>query len=115
MKASELNLDQLYRVPRIDINNLSLDRMLTISAAALGTLRQELTETIGSDRTKGFLVRYGWHCGISDAEKIKRMEWDNQKESLRAGPKLHILHGWFEDFEETALEVDFSLGKINHT
>lgn len=114
MKASELLLNQLYRVPGTDSKNNSLDRMLTIPASALGTLRQELTETIGLDRTKGFLVRYGWHCGISDAEKIRRMDWDSHKELMRAGPKLHILHGWFEDVEETSLDIDYTIGTINH-
>ncbi|KAA9016479.1 XylR N-terminal domain-containing protein [Niallia endozanthoxylica] len=114
MEASGLYLEQIYNVPGKHIKNVSLDRMLTIPASALGTLRQELTETIGLERTKGFLLRYGWHCGISDAEKIKKMNWDNQKELLRAGPKLHILHGYLKDAQEVAVEVDFSAGTINH-
>ncbi|WP_394237647.1 XylR N-terminal domain-containing protein [Niallia oryzisoli] len=114
MVASGLHLEQLYNVPGKSIKNVSLDRMLTIPASALGTLRKELTETIGIERAKGFLLRYGWHCGISDAEKIKKMDWDNQKELLRAGPKLHILHGYLEETQEVTVEVDFSAQTINH-
>lgn len=114
MVASGLHLEQLYNVPGKRIKNVSLERMLSIPASALGTLRQELTETIGLERAKGFLLRYGWHCGISDAEKIKKMNWDNHKELLRADPKLHILHGYLEETQEVAVEVDFSAQKIDH-
>jgi sugar diacid utilization regulator len=114
MKASELNLAQLYRVPSVQNQSESLERMLTIPASALGTLRQELAETIGLERTKGFLLRYGWHCGISDAEKIKKMNWASQKDLLHAGPKMHILHGYLGDAEEVAVEVDLSAGTIHH-
>jgi len=113
MKASELSLNQLYKVSTCNNQNDSLERMITIPTKAIGMLQKELNETIGFDRAKGFLLRYGWHCGQSDAEKIKEMDWESQQELLLAGPKMHSLHGYL-DVEVVKVKADFTNGTIHH-
>ncbi|HZG70395.1 MAG TPA: XylR N-terminal domain-containing protein [Chondromyces sp.] len=113
MRASELILDQLYKISTSHDPNDSLERMVTIPTRAIGMLQKELNETIGYDRAKGFLLRYGWHCGQSDAEKIKEMDWESQQELLLAGPKMHSLHGYL-DVEVVRAKADFTNGTIHH-
>ncbi len=45
-------------------------RMLLINAQAMGTLRKDLISTLGQERAKGFLTRYGWSCGSTDAYNL---------------------------------------------
>ncbi|MHB1167430.1 MAG: XylR N-terminal domain-containing protein, partial [Carboxydocellales bacterium] len=45
-------------------------RMLLINAQAMGTLRKDLIATLGQERAKGFLTRYGWACGSIDAYNL---------------------------------------------
>ena len=45
--------------------------MISVPSSAFGTLRQELINTLGLPRAKGFLLRYGWNCGVSDSFKGK--------------------------------------------
>jgi sugar diacid utilization regulator len=75
---------------KILMNN---QRIITITSSAWGTLRRDLIETLGLERAKGFLLRYGWNLGISDAKKIKSMKWDSERELLHAGPRLHTING----------------------
>lgn len=109
MKASELDLGSLYGCQE----NMEQDyeRIITVPTSALGTLRLELIETIGAKRTKGFLLRYGWHCGASDGSRTKKMEWDSDEELLLAGPKLHTLHGNVQVIP-LIVEVNISEGRL---
>jgi len=99
MRVEDINLNQFYK----SVTQLKLDDryegIITTPTSALGELRKELLETIGEERTKGFLRRYGWHCGVSDALKMKEVNWDDLNEFLLAGPKMHILHGYYEEIE----------------
>ncbi|MCM3725016.1 XylR N-terminal domain-containing protein [Neobacillus cucumis] len=114
MKAEELKLEQFYKISSPFNHNYSQERLLSIPAAALGMLRHELLETIGSERTKGFLLRYGWHSGTYDAEKVTELSWKNKSELLIAGPKMHTLHGYIEEVEIVKAEADFYKGAMYH-
>ncbi|MGG2200658.1 MULTISPECIES: XylR N-terminal domain-containing protein [Paenibacillus] len=104
MKAADLKLSQFYKTA-FGTEDSQFEKMITIPTSALGTLRKELIETLGPEQTKGFLLRHGWHCGVSDALKMKKLDWDNNEEALYAGPKMHILHGHLE--EVIILQNDF--------
>lgn len=114
MKSADLKLTQFYK-SAFGPEDSQFEKMITIPTSALGALRKELLETLGPEQTKGFLLRHGWHCGVSDALKMKKLDWDNQEESLYAGPKMHILHGHLEeviilqndfDFEEKTIHME---------
>ncbi|MGG1599636.1 XylR N-terminal domain-containing protein [Paenibacillus naphthalenovorans] len=107
MRSADLKLNEFYKTsfdadPRYE-------KMISIPTSAIGTLRKELIETIGPERMKGFLMRYGWHCGVSDALKMKQLAWDDPAEALLAGPRMHILHGNLE--EVIILQNDFDFEK----
>lgn len=95
MKANQLSFDELIEfgaeAGEITFND---KRMSLVSAEAEGLLRRDLINTLGMERAKGFLMRYGWACGMRDGETIAKMyEWDNMTELMLAGPVLHTLLG----------------------
>lgn len=95
MKAHQLLFQNLIDInPRSGMMKLHSRRMALISTKALGILRRDLVSTLGMDRAKGFLMRYGWACGFNDGEVIQRMfQWDSKQELLLSGPSLHTLEG----------------------
>jgi PucR family transcriptional regulator, purine catabolism regulatory protein len=95
MKAYQLLFDKLIDInPRTGMIKFNGKRMTLVSVEALGILRRDLVNTLGSARAKGFLMRYGWACGFKDGETIEKMyQWDSKRELLLAGPYLHTLEG----------------------
>ena len=114
MKADELKLEQFYKISSPFNQKEPQERMVSIPAAAIGLLKNELLETIGLERTKGFLLRYGWHTGAYDAEKVKELTWEDPREMLLAGPKMHTLHGYAEEVQNVKAEANFKNGSIYH-
>lgn len=107
MKHIELDNDKLE-----SLNFQKLQRMISVPSSALGSLRQELINTLGLVRAKGFLMRYGWNCGVSDGLMVKKMEWENQLDLLLAGPKMHSLNGHVE-VEPWICDADFVRGSLH--
>jgi len=69
-------------------------RMILLHAAAFGSLRRELIETLGRDRARGVLMRMGYASGIRDARFVRRL-YPNASDSdaYVLGPHLHNLEG----------------------
>ncbi|MCL6575433.1 XylR N-terminal domain-containing protein [Kyrpidia sp.] len=116
MKAHRLLLDQLLEVnPRTGIIRLNGHRMALIETSALGLLRRDLVATLGMDRAKGFLMRYGWACGQSDAKAIRTMfNWESKDELFFVGPQLHTVEG-IVTVEPQELRVDWESGSLVFT
>ncbi len=69
-------------------------RYVLMGADALGTLKRDLTFALGLERTKGFMLRYGWHYGSDYAKKLKNMyPHTTKKEWFHLGPKIHSQTG----------------------
>src|SRR5215510_8283057 len=69
-------------------------RMLIFDADAMGLLRKELVETLGLERARRILTRFGYACGYRDALTSKELfDWQNDADWLAAGPRLHTLEG----------------------
>lgn len=96
MRASELNMKELLDfLPEQGKIHLKDSRVIVFDTAALGKLRKDLIDTLGLDRAKGFLIRYGWSCGFEAAMSIKeQFQWDNDLEWIYAGPTMHTLEGF---------------------
>jgi PucR family transcriptional regulator, purine catabolism regulatory protein len=45
------------------------NKKILTTAGAFGLLRKGIIENLGSKRAKGFLLRYGWSLGVSDAKE----------------------------------------------
>ncbi|PIC98281.1 XylR N-terminal domain-containing protein [Sporosarcina sp. P29] len=95
MKANRLLLQNLIDInPRTGIIKLHDKRMGLISVEALGILRGDLINTLGKERAKGFLMRYGWACGKRAAESIKeKYDWASLEELMLSGTVMHTLEG----------------------
>ena len=49
-----------------------------------------------------------------DAEKVKELTWDNPREMLLAGPKMHTSHGYIEEASNVRVEADFNERTLYH-
>jgi purine catabolism regulator len=95
MKGNKLLLENLLDInPRNGIIKLHDKRMVLMSIEALGILRSDLINTLGFERAKGFLMRYGWTCGYKAGESMgEKYEWKSKEEVLLAGLNMHTLEG----------------------
>ncbi|MCO5387284.1 MAG: XylR N-terminal domain-containing protein [Desulfosporosinus sp.] len=58
-------------------------------------MRKDLINTLGLERAKGFLIRYGWQLGYNDGISLKKdFEWDSDEETFIAGSVLFTFEGF---------------------
>lgn len=89
---------------------LGEQRMLLIHSAVMGLLRKELIGTLGVERAKGLLMRFGYHSGIRDAEFAQKLRPDmSTSEAFMVGPQLHSIEGLVK-VTPTALDFDVEKG-----
>ncbi|MDD2846254.1 MAG: sigma-54-dependent Fis family transcriptional regulator [Rhodoferax sp.] len=69
-------------------------RMLLVHAKALGALRKELIEHVGTDAARGFLTRMGYRAGVCDAQLARKVRIKASLNDMFAvGPQMHCLEG----------------------
>ncbi len=95
MQARDLHLIEL-----LDVNGdqgairFKDRRMLLWDADAFGSLRSELIETIGVDKARPILKRFGFANGYRDAlTSEKLLQWESDEEWWRACPSLQRHEG----------------------
>jgi DNA-binding NtrC family response regulator len=95
MKPEDLMLgDVLSFQPGQGLIRLHEQRVVILSATAMGLLRKELIDTLGIDTARRLLLRFGYADGYHDAVNLRdRSSWANPAEGLRAGMALHTLEG----------------------
>jgi DNA-binding NtrC family response regulator len=80
--------------PDQGIIRLHDQRVVILSAAAMGLLRKELVDTLGIDTTRRLLLRFGFADGYHDAVNLReRSHWASPLDGLRDGATLHTLEG----------------------
>jgi DNA-binding NtrC family response regulator len=80
--------------PDQGIIRLHEQRVVILSAAAMGLMRKELVDTLGPETARRVLLRFGFADGYHDAVNLRaRSDWTNPLEGLRAGAMLHTLEG----------------------
>jgi DNA-binding NtrC family response regulator len=80
--------------PDQGIIRLHEQRVVILSAAAMGLLRKELIDTLGLETARCLMLRFGYADGYHDAVSLRdRSNWTNPLEGLRAGAVLHRLEG----------------------
>src|SRR5690242_8169580 len=80
--------------PDQGIIRLHEQRVVLLSAAAMGLLRKELIDTLGFDTARRLFLRFGYADGYHDAVSMRdRSQWSNGLEGLQAGIALHRLEG----------------------
>ena len=69
-------------------------RMLILESTGFGLLRRELINTLGEERTRALLFRFGFQFGGNDARSLKSMRsFASPKEWWEAGPPMRALEG----------------------
>ncbi len=80
--------------PDQGIIRLHEQRVVILSAAAMGLLRKELVDTLGVDTARRVLLRFGFADGYHDAVSMRdRANGSSPLDALRAGAVLHTLEG----------------------
>ena len=80
--------------PDQGIIRLHEQRVVILSAAAMGLLRKDLIETLGLETARRLLLRFGFADGYHDAVNLRdRSSWANPVEGLYAGATLQTLEG----------------------
>jgi len=98
--------------PDEGIIRLHEQRVVLLSAAAMGLLRKELIDTLGLDIARRLFLRFGFADGYHDAVSLRdRSAWATPLEGLRAGVALHSLEGIVRA-EITTLEHDAASGRF---
>ncbi len=83
-----------------------------IGLDALGILRKDLIAALGSERAKGFLLRYGWQCGINDVKYLReKFLWTTEDDLLRAGYRINELNGYLKS-GSVVMRADWETGKF---
>ncbi len=95
MRATDVDLKELLQVdPAGGILRFGNERVLLLDAVALGLLRRELIETLGTAGARTMLTRFGYAHGWRTAENLRTgFPWDSREEWLLAGARLHTLQG----------------------
>jgi DNA-binding NtrC family response regulator len=80
--------------PDLGVIRLHEQRVVILSAAAMGLLRKEVIDTFGRDIARRLLMRFGYADGYHDAVNLReRFHWRTPIEGLGAGTILHTLEG----------------------
>ena len=80
--------------PDQGIIRLHEQRVVILSAAAMGLMRKELVDTLGLEAARRVLLRFGFADGYHDAVNLRaRSNWANPLDGLRSGAMLHTLEG----------------------
>jgi len=113
MDLEHLNLASLLDFrPDQGIIRLHEQRVVILSAAAMGLLRKELIDTLGLETARRLMLRFGYADGYHDAVSLReRSKWANPLEGIRAGAVLHRLEGIVRA-EITKVEHDAASGRF---
>ena len=95
MELDQLRLAEVLDFqPAVGVIRLHEQRVVILSAAAMGLLRKELIDTLGLDTARRVMLRFGYADGYHDAVSLRdRSSWATPLEGLRAGATLHRLEG----------------------
>lgn len=95
--------------PDQGVIRLHEQRVVILSAAAMGLMRKELVDTLGVETARRVLLRFGFADGYHDAVNLRaRSNWSSPADGLRDGAMLHTLEGIVRaevrrvDFDETS-------------
>jgi len=98
--------------PDQGIIRLHEQRVVILSAAAMGLLRKELIETLGIETARRLMLRFGFADGYHDAVSLRdRSPSANPVEAFRTGTIVHSLEGIVR-VDLTSIEFDEQTGRF---
>ena len=99
--------------PADGIIRLHQQRVVILSAAAMGLLRKALVDTLGLETTRKLMLQFGYADGYHDAVSLRdRSDWASATDGLRAGMALQRLEGIVQA-EIVDLQVDEAAGRFS--
>ena len=105
-------MSRLHFSPREGRIWLDDQRMQLIHTSAMGLLRRELIENLGTTRARGLLTRMGYNSGAHDAHLAKRLRLGSSLQDMfYVGPQLHALEGVVY-VEPVVLDIDVERGHL---
>ena len=106
MKANEFDLSKGLKLdPTTGVASFGGSRLVLFDAAAIGLLRQDLVETVGSAQARRLFLRFGYQQGFSDFMQMKMShEFDTEMDLLASGP---VIHSWEGIVQATPSEIRF--------
>src|SRR5687767_2999750 len=95
VERRDLHLAELLDFrPDQGIIRLHEQRVVILSAAAMGLLRKELIDTLGLETARRIAIRFGFADGYHDAVNLReRSTWTEPLDGVRAGARLQTLEG----------------------
>jgi DNA-binding NtrC family response regulator len=95
MRAADLDIQELLHFsPEGGVITFAGQRALLLDAVALGLLRHELIQSLGTTAARIVLTRFGYAHGWRAAETLRTgFPWDSEEEWRIAGARLHTLQG----------------------
>jgi len=88
-------------------------RVVILSAAAMGLLRKELIQALGIETARRLLLRFGFADGYHDAINLRdQFDWPDVLDYVRAGATVHTLEGIVKA-EQGRIEYDASRGTFD--
>ena len=93
--VSHLQLAELLDFrPDLGVIRLHDQRVVILSAAAMGLMKKELIDTLGREVTRRLMLRFGYADGYHDAVNMRgRSDWADPLDGIRAGAVLYTLEG----------------------
>ena len=93
--VSHLQLAELLDFrPDLGLIRLHDQRVVILSAAAMGLMKKELIDTLGREVTRRLMLRFGYADGYHDAVNMRgRSDWADPLDGIRAGAVLYTLEG----------------------
>ena len=93
MKASELDLRRILSfTPKGGTIQFMGHRALIIDTIAMGLMRKELIDHLGTFAARNILTRMGYAHGWSTADNLDK-EYEGLLKDINCGPTLHELQG----------------------
>ena len=113
LDRKDLHLAQLLDFrPDQGIIRLHEQRVVILSAAAMGLLRKELIDTLGLETARRLAIRFGFADGYHDAVNLReRSNWADPVEGIRAGAVLQTLEGIVRA-DVRRIELDAATGRF---
>jgi DNA-binding NtrC family response regulator len=98
--------------PALGVIRLHEQRVVILSAAAMGLFRKELIDTLGVDTARRLMLRFGYADGYHDAVALRdRSNWANPLDGLRTGAIMQRLEGIVRS-EFLAVDSDEPTGRF---
>jgi predicted hydrocarbon binding protein len=95
MEAKDFDLEGDLEYGAMDgVNVFKNNRMLTFNADAVGLLRQQLIDAVGTESARELLLQFGFQSGYADFLQMKTSyDFDTEGDLLEVGPAMHTQEG----------------------